>query len=416
MNLRHRLLFILFLLLTASCNVTKHLPEGEKLYAGSKVKVHTDGKKNASSLSTELKDLVRPKRNKTILGIRYKVYFYYVVGEPKGKGIRKLVREKLGEEPVFASSVNLEKNRQVLENRLQNRGYFHAVVTASVDTTSKKRLTTLKFEATTGPQYKIRTVTFPTDSTQLTLEINKNSKRSLLKTGKPYDLDIIKQERARIDLRLKNKGYYYFNPDYLLIRADTNVGEHQVDMYLALKQTTPLNDRVPYLINNIWVYPTYTIESDSLLGAAPAIKAVDYFVIDPEHKFKPKIFSRMLAFHPGEVYSRKDHNLSLNRLVNMGVFKFVKARFEEVDTNGYYLDPYYFLTPLPKKSWRLEVTGLTKSNNATGGEVSVNWRNRNLLRGAELFTASVFGGVEKQISGTESHSVPTILFCFLQYP
>lgn len=398
-----RYLFICILLFSASCNVTKHLPAGEKLYDGVDIKVKTDGNKSASALKDELKDLVRPKRNTKILGMRYKLYFYYALGEPRGKGLRKYVREKLGEPPVLASEVNVEKNRQILENRLQNRGYFYATVTGDTATSAKGKLLKMKFEATTGQRYFLRNINFPTDtSIEVLRNISRSKRRTLLKPGGPYDLETIQNERTRIDLWLKDRGYYYFNADYILNRADTGAGDHQVDLTLVLKRTTPPNDQVPYYINNIWVYPTYSIEKDSLLGAAPSEKHGDFNIIDPDHYFKPKAFTRMLIFKPGDKYSRKDHNLSLNRLVNMGVFKFVKARFEEVDTTGHYLDPYCFLTPLPRKSWRLELTGLTKSNNSNGGEISVNWRNRNFFRGAELFTASVFGGMEYQVNGTQN--------------
>ncbi len=401
------LFFILLILLAASCNVTKHLPEGARLYTGANVKMNTEaGKKSASAIKSELEGLVRPKPNTSILGIRYKLWFYYVAGEPRGKGVRKYIREKLGEPPVLASEVNLEKNRQVLENRLQNKGFFHAIVTGDTVVNDKKRMASLRFEANTGPQYMIRNVTYPKDTaTQILKQIARTERKTALKNGKPYDLETIKGERNRIDLSLKNHGYYYFNADYLLVQVDSTVGGNQVDMYVKLKEVTPYNDRQPYIINNIWLYPTYTIEKDSLLGAAPSEKYLDYNIIDPDHQFKPKTFSRMLIFHPGQPYSRRDHDRSLNRLVNLGTFKFVKARFEEVDTNGYFLDPYYFLTPLPKKSWRLEVTGLTRSNNSTGGEVSINWRNRNFLHGAELFTTSIFGGAETQVSGTQSSRI-----------
>jgi len=76
--------------------------------------------------------------------------------------------------------------------------------------------------------------------------------------------------------------------------------------------------------------------------------------------------------------------------------------FEEVDIVCLpVLNAFYYLTPLPKKSLSFEVSGLSKSNNANGTELSVNWKNRNFLKGAELFTASVFGGFEKQVSGQQ---------------
>jgi hypothetical protein len=34
-----------------------------------------------------------------------------------------------------------------------------------------------------------------------------------------------------------------------------------------------------------------------------------YYVVDPEKKFKPKLFQQALQFDPGDVYNRTDHNL-----------------------------------------------------------------------------------------------------------
>ena len=125
----------------------------------------------------------------------------------------------------------------------------------------------------------------------------------------------------------------------------------------------------------------------------------DFTIIDPENLFKPRIFDRALYFKKEDLYNRADHNLSLNRLVNLGTFKFVKNQFKPSDTIGNYLDAYYYLTPLPKKSIRLEVLAKTNSANYTGTELNINWSNRNAFRGAELLTISAFGGVEVQVSG-----------------
>jgi outer membrane protein assembly factor BamA len=86
-------------------------------------------------------------------------------------------------------------------------------------------------------------------------------------------------------------------------------------------------------------------------------------------------------------------------MVNLGTFKFVKNQFKVSDTTGNYLDAYYYLTPLPRKSIRVEVVGKTNSANYTGTELNINWSNRNTFHGAELLSISVFGGVEVQVSG-----------------
>ena len=48
---------------------------------------------------------------------------------------------------------------------------------------------------------------------------------------------------------------------------------------------------------------------------------------------------------------------------------------------------------------RGEINANTKSNNLTGSSITIGWRNRNTLRGGELFTIDATGGFEVQVSG-----------------
>lgn len=392
-------IFLCFLLALgfAACNPTRKLPPGETLYDGAKVKVDAPSRNERKDLSAELEKLVRPRPNKKFLGFRYKLFFYNLVDTVTGKGFRYWVRNRLGEPPVLASQLDLEKNREILQNRLENKGYFHAQVTA--DTQTKKKITTAYFDAATGPQYKIKDVYWPEDTSILARHIDSLKDKTLLKADAPYDLSVIKDERIRIDAGLKDKGFFFFSPDYLLMEVDSTAGEHQVNIYVTIKEGLPENARYPYYINDIWVYADYSLDKDSLLATVPDEYYEGYHIIQSEPLFKNKMFSRTLVFKPYDRYNRSDHNRSLSRLVNLGVYRFVKARFEEVDTAGHYLDPYYFLTPLPKKSWRAQLTGLTKSNNATGSEISIRWANRNFFKAAEQFTFTGYYGIEQQISG-----------------
>jgi outer membrane protein assembly factor BamA len=368
------------------------LPPGENLFIGSKVKV--EGGKNAKerkALRSELAGLVRPRPNTTFLGIRFKLLAKRI----------PFLGKKMGEPPVLASSVNFQKNNEVLQNRLQNRGYFHAIV--NFDTTTRRRKTKVTFKAQVGTQYTINAVSFPVDSSELSKAIAGTAKRTLLLPGDPYSLDIIKAERERIDARLKNIGYYYFSPEYIIANVDSTIGNNKVNIMLRVKRETPLDARSVYHVKDIIVHADYNLSAADTGTVKPDSSLYNgYFIIDPHKKFKPVVFDRTLVIHPGDVYSRRSHNLSLNRLISLGVYKFVKVQFEDVQTDtAHLLNAYYYLTPFPKKSIRGEVGGLTRSTNSTGSEFTVSWRNRNTFRGAELLTVSAYVGVERQISGQQ---------------
>ena len=395
-------------LLLFSCNPTKKLPPGQRLYVGAKVVIDSLPKREAGDLTAELKALARPKPNSSVFGIRYGIFFWNLVDTPKKRGVRSFLKRKYGEAPVIGSDVNLEKNREVMVSRLFNRGYYRAVVEAKADTPSDNRFLTAVYTATPGPLYKIRNVRFPQGEDSLSRDIRRLSARSRLKTGKPYNLDVIKAERDRIDQRLKNKGYFYFSPESLIIEVDSTVGANEVDLYVKIKEDWPEKALEQYRLRNITVYPNFdfeeSLQGDTTGDIATARKTKEgYFIADPENKYRDIVFSKTLVFKPGDLYNRRDHNTSLNRLVSLGAFKYVKAEFNDADTTaGNFLDVDYYATPMPKKGFRAEITGLTRSNNSTGSELSISFRNRNTFRGAELFTLSAFGGLESQIYGQQN--------------
>jgi outer membrane protein insertion porin family len=392
---------VLSLFFAFGCSNTQYLSEDDLLFTGSAVTVKdTVIKKNhRKALEKELEALLRPKPNKKILGLRPKLLIYNLAGEPKKeKGIRHWLRTKVGEAPVLFSKVDLEYNVAVLRNYTENRGYFKTRV--SVDSTAKNKRATAEYTVWPKRQYKIKTVQFPTDSSDLGKEIAKTSRRTLLKEGEPYDLEVIKLERERINSRLKEKGYYYFNPDYILTQVDSTKGDYEVNIKLKIKDQTPDKATIAYTINKIVVYPNFLISKDSLTyKKKDVVHYKDFTIIDTANTFKPRVFDRALYFKKGDLYNRKNHNLSLNRFVNLGTFNFVKNEFKVSDSLKNNLDAYYYLTLLPKKFIRVEVLGKTNSAGFTGSEINTNWNNRNLFRGAELLTVSIFGGADFQFSG-----------------
>ena len=388
----------------SSCSNTKYLPRGETLYIGSKIKYVSQGnsaKSQKAVLKDELKAIILPKPNSSILGLRYKLWFYNIAGKPTGKGLRYFLKYKLGEPPVYASSVNFEKNRAIMTNRLQNKGYFKGIV--SVDTTTKNKRTTGLFTAKPAAQYTIDTVNFPKDSSELSAAIRAATRRSTLRTGTAYDLDVIKAERTRIDTRLKQKGYFFFNENDLKVIVDSNWKNNKANMYLQLKPETPMQARHPYHIGDVIIYADYNLNSDTAFSKDKAILYDSFYVVDPLKRFNPRMFRRNLRFHPGDLYNRNDHNLTLSRLVSLGVYKFVKARFQEVDSvPDRRLNAFYYLSPNNKYSAKAQISALTKSDNSTGTDLTLSLKDRNAFRSAEQLSISGFVGLETQIAGQQN--------------
>lgn len=394
---------LIFILGASSCSVRRFLPPGEKLYRGAEitVKKNPDEKKSSKQLKKYIRQAVSPRRNKFLFGQPYKVWWWYVIGEPKSeKGLRPFLRRKLGEPPVLSSRVNAVVTAENMQSFMENSGYFHTTVQG--DTLNKGYFTTAVYTAQVQPQYDIKSITWVSDSSAILKLLEERQKeRGILKVGEPYRLSDISAERDQLDLYLKTQGYYYFNPDYLMAYADSTIGKRQVDLYLNLKKTTPQAAKFPYQINKITVFPNYSLASTQLdTSIAGAIKYDGLFIKDSAKIFKPRLFASAITYRPGSIYSSRSQNSSLNRLINLGAFKFVKNRFEAVKDSGdlHRLNVYYYLTPAKKKSLQGELDVFTKENNSVGGQLSVNWKNRNVFGGAELLTVKAYTGFEVSIA------------------
>jgi outer membrane protein insertion porin family len=392
------ILIILIAAFVSACSTTKYLGPGQKLYTGGEIKItdkQNSKKGDIGPITTDLKSLLRPVPNTTILGLRYKLWIYNKTRTNKVSGLRHYLNTHFGEPPVLASSVDLVKNSSILQNRLQNKGYFLAQ--ASGDTISKKKSKLVKavYTVQTGPAYHYRQINFPAERDDLDTAVAGTAKESLLRVGDRFDLDVIKNERIRIDAKLKERGFFYFSPDNLIMRYDSTKANHTIDMFVKVKETTPDQARWIYSIRNIYVYPKYSLR-DTSLKLDSAEHYAWYNVIDPKKTVRPFIFKNTILLHPNDTYNRTAHNNSLNRFIELGPFSFVKNRFEDVTPDSPKLDIYYFLTQAKRKSLTAEIVARQTSANYDGTQFNLTFRNKNAFKGGELFTLNFFTSTDKQ--------------------
>ena len=402
----HYILYTVFAFNLLSCGTSK-LEEGEYLYTGADIEIENENleKTTKSTLKEGIQDNLTPKPNTSILGFRPKLFIYNLAGgENADKGLGKWLKEKVGEEPVLLSDVDRPFNRDIIVNYAENKGFFKAK--ATYDTVTKNKTAKVVYTLKPGKRFMINELSYELDSSVLGKAIAQEAGNSLLKTDDPFDLDVIKAERERIDARLKEEGFYYFHPDNILIEADSTVTtESKVDLNAKIKETTPELAKRQFNINKVIIFADYNINDLTRKGyvipyGTDSLEIYnDMYVIDPDKRFKPKMFNRSMQFRTGDLYNRTNHNLTLNRLISLGVYKFVKNEFFISDSIQNKFDVYYLLTPREMQSLRLETTGRSNSANYVGSEINLNWTHRNLFKAAEQLKLSAYGSFDVQIGG-----------------
>lgn len=389
------------LLLLTSCTGLRKIPDGEKLYTGAEIKLHISEKiKNKKDITNAAESALRPRSNKKFLGMRPRLWLYQTAGDTTGKkGMRKWLK-RMGEAPVYYSQVNIGTTSKYIDAKLFNIGIFKGMTEAEVH--EKKKTASVTYNCYVHAPYKIDIIVYPHEDDYMSELIAGSINESLIKKGDDYNLDILRAERERIDAILKNNGYFYFSPDYLLFKADTAQATHTVDLELTVKEDAPYKSLLIYRIEDIYVNAGYSsnMNNDSLRARGDTIVVDSISFSTFRLNIKPKALLRSIFLRPFDIYSRQNHNITLNRLMSMGNFRFVNIRFTESDTaNPGFLKTDIMLTQMPKRTFRAEIDLVTKSNDFTGPRLTINYKNRNTFNGAELLNIDLSTSFETQLSG-----------------
>ena len=396
-------LLCMSLILISSCNNEKYLKAGQYFYNGAEIKINSSGKiDKQNQLKQELNKLVYPEPNTTFLGARTKLWFYNITEEPKkDKGFKHWVKYKLGEPPVLMKHTDPERVKKLMRGHLINSGHFRAK--ADYEVIPMEKEAKIRYTVNIDTAYKINTLTYPEVTDPLTQAIAGTREETLLKTGDNYDLRKLEEERQRITRAIKSEGFYFFGAEFLKFKVDSTIGNRTVNIYLEVKENIDPKFLETYRIGKIYVYPNYSLDQDSILSSTDTLYSNGcYYLLQDSGKFRPEIITDAVFLQSGKYYSLKGHNYTMQRLLGLGAFQFVNIEYiPDADTSGM-LTTHIFLTPFIKKSLRLEVSVTSKSNGFTGPGFSASFRNRNALKGSELFIVNLTTGYETQISGAQS--------------
>src|SRR5690554_1930677 len=406
----------LTLIILNACSIKKHIPEDDYLFRGGKVKVQDTVKvENRSGLQNELKSLLYPEPNTRFLGMYPGLYFHFKAKKEKPNFIVRFLNKKIGEEPAYFSDVKIEDTEDLIENRLQNSGFFYSKISSNVEKDSTSKTVKTNYEVVIGEAYHLKNYSLEIDSLDKTIsfpiyeEIQNSLAETVLHKECRYDLSAFKNERNRIDQYLKDKGYYNFNSSFIVFQADTNLNDNKhYNLYLKLKPGVTDKSKVPYRLIKVEVFPTVTKDTTGNQQDTTVIKEVTF--IQNELFFKPKRLRPYVLLKPDERYNPLKSKYTSQRISSIGTYKFVNIKYKEVEPIG--IDSLYLrhlnaticLSPMTKRSVRAELQGVTKSNNFTGPNLAVTYLNRNIFKGGENFSATGNIGYEKQFGKKTSRS------------
>ncbi|MBI1226735.1 MAG: BamA/TamA family outer membrane protein [Bacteroidetes bacterium] len=394
-------------LLLASCSMTKGLKEGQQLHFKTNIdflnpKVVPQKGKVAEQLAFIAKPVPATGLRRWQVGI-----YQWANRKGKEKGPSAWLKKTLGKPPVLFDETLAETSRQVMEKHLQDIGHFGATI--KMDTTVSHKKVTVNYAVTSRGQYSVRNIQQPLDTLPLTHLLLENLDETLLETEKPYSQMALTLERNRLAELATANGFYEVNQDNFYYFVDTTAGEHQVDIFLKIKQTGDSSIYQVYHLGKTTVFPDFSLESDTTVHTLDTLMRRDLRIVQNDKILRPSVLARMIWKDDGAVFSKTDQRETINRLLNLGIFKIANIRFEKrVEQDTYFLDRVVLLTPglMRDKSVSFEVN--SRTGNFIGTEVSGSFSHKNLFHGAELLSLSLGTGLETNIGANAGAIINTL--------
>ncbi len=237
-----------FLIVMVSCSTTSKLTEGEMLYKGMSLHLNpTDKEKLPAEMVSDLTEAVNAKPNNPwpLLTPYVRTPFpmglwVYNHGYDSAKGMKGWLYLKLAEPPVLVSDVKPEMRVKMLEDILDNNGYFGSTATYSIKSTRNPKIGKVIYDVDVSSPYLIDSIEYLKDNSKFAETIDALAKRSkYLVKGERFCVDSLSAERVRIANSLRNRGYYYFRPEYIEFLADSLITPHAIALRLTLAANMP---------------------------------------------------------------------------------------------------------------------------------------------------------------------------------
>ncbi len=401
--LRYLIFSIPVLFLLGSCQITKHLNEGQQLVTKNKVKIKSKEKiTDRRALEYELETIVKQLPNEKFLGLfRTRLWFYFRTDDPGDTTkIDRWIQRKIAEPPTIYDVDITERTARSMKYYLQNRGYFDAEVDFKIKEKRNNKKVIVNYTVDPHQRYLIDSVSYICKDFQIQRILKDTEEESFLKSGDPVSVDLYNKEVDRISTTLRNLGYANFDPSYIdaLTGDSTN---HKVNLTFTIFTPKDLEAHQIFHIGKVQVDTDYKPALDGSFKIDTLIKGIHFVSNNDELSVNPQNILQAISLREGVLYSDEALNRTNSQLRKLDYYKYITIDRKEDPNDPQVLNFLIRMTPRKKLviGADLEINNSNydisnTSSSIFGTSVNLNFRNRNFLNNASVFSASVQGGIE----------------------
>jgi len=413
------LLVVLVLSLVTGCHSTRYLAGNQYLVRKNKIILKSDKIiTNRGEIKDNLARMATPKPNSYFMGIfpikltqyNRKYERYHDKPDsliPKGK-----------ERPALVDSGLLVKSLQNMKTYMFNQGFFYAKVQDTI--IYRKRKAYIHYTVSAGSNYLINRVNYSFDDSTIAGIIRKESDATMLKKGTEFTYSLLEDERSRIVDVAGNKGYRRFSQDNITFQIDTidkalfrvagspfenavnfiaqtkSNKKTTIDIDVTIRRSDDTLAYHKYTVGKVVVYPDFKSVADRTDTSMIKKKIGDVDFRYHNYYVHDNVLEKHIFLNQGSVYSKADEDKTATKLGELGIFQSIRVQLRESKVLKNTLDCDIYLNRTKKLDFTPNYEVSSGSTYALGNSLSLNYRNKNFLKGANLLTISLSGGVELQ--------------------
>lgn len=402
----------------------RNVPENQYLLNKSKIKA------DKSFLASELTPFVKQKPNRKLLfyfRFHLGVYNLGTYGNKETK-FKNWLKNTVGEGPVIYDSLLTVRSTQQMELYLFDQGYFAADVKPKI--IKKNRKICVDYEVNSGIESFIGSIKYNIKDSLIYPTIFSTIEQRYFNTGEQYKAENLRLERERMTELMRRAGYYYFNSSYIYFDLDTTTKKNVVNVTITIDnhktKGTEANDTIVesqheiYYINNISINTQFNPLSRLGQNRSDTVLFDNYSLLYPQNSnllFKKQRLVQHIFFSKGDRYNSKDVDDTYKRIAGLKQFRFINiiSTPDQVGDKAV-LNMDINLTPAVKQDYGIELIGTNNGGNLGIG-TKLNYRNKNLFRGMEQLSVSLFAGFENlpEVSDTlDTRQVDFLIFNTLE--
>lgn len=398
-----------------ACSSTSALKEGQQLFTGLKPIEYSNYEKSgyADSTMLEMENVLASAPNGALFGSSYyrtpfpvRLWIWNAFSQSEG-GVAKWITKAFGSKPKLMSNVNPQLRAQVAENQLDKYGYFNGKVTYDVVTDNNPKKAKVAYHVDMGHLWTLDTVKylgFPNEGQQL---IDSTRNLAVIRTGSPFNVSRLEEERQRITRLFRNNGYYFYKNGYASYLADTlgTPGKAEVRLIMADSIDT-MALRKWYIGHVKFNFKRNFMEElkDSFVRGK-----LEFYYNGRKMPIRAGVVLKDLKLFPNRLYKIENEEAAKNHLQAMGLFSYTSIQFSpRLSSNDRgmvndscvslcdTLDATIDLVFDKPYDFYIEANAKGKTTGRVGPELVIGLTKRNAFKGGEKLDINLHGSYEWQ--------------------